>query len=117
MQPTEIEALIDGMALSVRTVRGEPAPVRPKGRWWVLVCGEAFDPADFGQREAAREALREQALRGGLRPAEFVWIWDETDTAQLVAGRYADLPRAEACARDLGARGLTVRVIEAWEED
>lgn len=116
-QPVEIEALIDSMALSVRTFSGEPAPVRPRGRWWVLVCGTGFDPGDFDQRERAREALREEAVRGGVNPPEFVWVWDEGNTAQLLAGRFADLDRAEEYSRSLARRGLRPRVIEAWEED
>jgi len=115
-QAHEIEALINGMALTVRTTSDLPAPAKSTGRWWVLLCGEAFDPQDFAQREQARETLRKQAARGGITPAEYVWIWDEGHTAQLLAKRFDDQELAEKFAQNLTERGLRTRLIESWND-
>lgn len=112
----EIEAIIDRMALTVRTIKDTPGLSPPQGRWWVLVCGEEFNPLDFDQREEAREALRHQAALSGVQPGEYVWVWDDRNRAQLVAGRFADHDRAAAYARRLAQRGLSPRLMEAWDD-
>jgi len=116
LQPHDIEAFIDHLAQTVRTTWGGPAPMASPGRWWVLVCGEPLDPHDFDQRERARETLRHQAATLGVAPAECVWVWDDANTAQLVAGRFADQERAERFARELAARGLCARLMVARDD-
>lgn len=116
LQPHDIETLIDQMARTTRTAWGGPGPAAHSGRWWVLICGGPLDPRDFDQREGAREGLRRQAAALGVAPAECVWVWDEANTVQLVAGRFADRERAEHYARELTARGLRTRLVTARDD-
>lgn len=108
LQPHDIEALIDQMRRTARTTWGGPGPASEPGRWWVVVCGEPLDPGDFEQRERAA------AL--GVAPAECVWVWDEANAAQLVAGCFASQERAESYARELAARGLCARLVAACDD-
>ena len=90
-----------------------PGPSMPIG-WWVVLCGRALDPEDYAQRELARRELFEQAKALGLADNHCIWVWDETDTAQIVvhhARRQDDA--AQECAR-LAGQGLRVRVIREF---
>jgi hypothetical protein len=61
-------------------------------------------------RDQARERLRSQVLDAGLQLQEFVWVWDETDRAQLVVTTLPTRERAERVAERLRQRGLDIRV-------
>jgi hypothetical protein len=83
--------------------------------WWVLALGEEYADAGLDRRDELRERLREQVERAGLVPAEFVWVWDESERAQLVVAVLPSRERAERVAGRLRARGLDVRVIREME--
>lgn len=84
--------------------------------WWVLVCGRPLDKTCFDAREKARESLRRDLIRLGVKLAEYVWIWDNTDRAQVVAARFHELGSAERLARELKSKGLDVRVVREVKE-
>lgn len=112
-QAREIEQTINHLAVLARNLGATQGAQPVRRRWWVLVRGEALDETDLAQRDAARDRLRRQAEAGGVRVDEYVWVWDETNTAQLVAGRFDDPDLAWSRARQLVARGLDARVVEA----
>lgn len=111
----------------VRTIRRLTAVVRGEwrfddlpdpsldgeGGWWVLAVGEPYGRADFDARDQARDRLRQSVTRCGVEMSEFVWVWDETDRAQLVLATLPGKQRAERLAERYRARGLSVRVVEA----
>lgn len=99
-----IGRLRHGLARRSRTA----GPARPG--WWVLLQGEPFAGLDFAARDAARQKLLEIARAAGMRPAECVWVWDETDRAQLVAAALPTRDEARLLAARLRVRGLSVRV-------
>ena len=84
--------------------------------WWVLVCGRPLDRSCFEARERARESLRQDLARQGVKLAEYVWIWDKTNRAQVVAARFHELGSAERLARELKGKGLDVRVVREVKE-
>lgn len=77
--------------------------------WWVLAVGGPYDAEDFDQRERARTRLRQELLLLAIVPDEYVWVWDETDTAQLVLRSFGDREAAESYAAYLSGRGVTAR--------
>lgn len=89
-------------------------PERP--RWWVLALGGPYDPEDFDQREAVRVRLRQELLLLAIVPDEYVWVWDETDRAQLVLRVCPTRAAAEAYAAYLTGRGVEVRVCRMQRE-
>lgn len=90
---------------------------QPPPRWWVLVCGEALDSVSLTRRDNARDRLLKEMQLHGLRLTEYVWVWDETNQAQVVAGEFARRDQADAFARKLNSKGLRVRVVREMEED
>ncbi|WP_428568942.1 MAG: hypothetical protein ACP59X_10265 [Solidesulfovibrio sp. DCME] len=82
--------------------------------YWVLAVGGPYDPGDFERRELARVRLRQELLLKAIVPEEYVWVWDETDRAQLVLRTFARLEQAEAYGAYLSGRGLTVCVRRAF---
>jgi hypothetical protein len=89
---------------------------RDKGPgWWILAVGDPLDNASFEDRDQARDELRRQVEQAGLRLKEFVWVWDETDRAQVVVATLPSRDRAERVAERLRRRGLNVRVTPEME--
>ncbi len=83
--------------------------LRPRG-WWVLACGATLDEDDFDSREAARRQLLQEARRAGLTLPENIWVWDETNAAQLVIATVPSLERARTLAEHLRKKGLAIRI-------
>ena len=115
-QAMEIENVIRHMAVLARDAAGFAGPRPSLPGWWVLLVGEALDPDDLDQRDAARERLRALASAHGVAPRELVWVWDDTGRAQLAAAHCRSLAEAEARAREFDALGLQVRVAEAMTD-
>ncbi len=114
----DLTKTIEAMAHRARMARSHDSQAGPEARrWWVLVLGDALDPADEEQRDLARETLRVQAVVHGLDLDEHVWVWDETDQAQLVAATFPDRLSAERYAQNLRHHGLDVRVAPAFDDD
>jgi hypothetical protein len=84
--------------------------------FWVLAVGGPYDPEKFDQREAARTRLRQELLLLAIVPDEYIWIWDETDCAQLVLRTFGQVEQAEAYAAYLAGRGVTARVRRAFDD-
>ncbi|MYL83085.1 hypothetical protein GTA51_08040 [Desulfovibrio aerotolerans] len=84
--------------------------------WWVLAVGGPYDANDFDQRERARTRLRQELLLLAIVPDEYVWVWDETDMAQLVLRSFGDRESAAAYAAYLSGRGVTARVTPVTAE-
>ena len=78
--------------------------------WWVLAVGGPYAADDFDQRERARTRLRQELLLLAIVPDEYVWVWDETDTAQLVLRTCDRREAAEEYAAYLSGRGVATRV-------
>lgn len=91
-----------------------PGP-RPR-RWWVLLCGSPLDSGNMAQRDQARAQLRQRATELGLMVRECVWVWDETDRTQLLAGVFTARTQAEGFARTLTDKGCEVRVTPAFDD-
>ena len=104
-------AVRQGQAQDIGRSFGEdPDPeVRPLG-WWVLARGETLESAPFAEREAARERLLLRVRAAGLVLPENIWVWDETETAQLVISTVPTLKRAEKLAAHLRGKGLDIRI-------
>lgn len=114
----DITRTIEAMAHRARMARSGDPGAEPDCRcWWVLVLGESLDPDDEEQRELARETLRVEAVVHGLDLDEHVWVWDETDRAQLKAATFHDRLSAERYAQRLRGHGLEVRVVPAFDDD
>ncbi len=111
----------DAPAALVRSIRRLTAAVRGNGTvyqesesgWWVLAVGEPFGKSRFQERDEARDRLRQSVNQCGVELAEYVWVWDRTDRAQLVLATLPTRRRAEQVAERYRARGLSVRVTEA----
>lgn len=84
--------------------------------WWVLAVGGPYAADDFEQRERSRTRLRQELLLLAIVPDEYVWVWDETDTAQLVLRSFGDREAAEAYAAYLSGRGVVARVVPIMDE-
>jgi len=112
----DITKTIEAMADRARLARNRDGRTeRETRRWWVLVMGDPLDPSDEEQRELARETLRVQAVVHGLELDEHVWVWDDTDRAQLVAATFQDRLSAERYAQRLRRHGLEIRVAPAFD--
>jgi hypothetical protein len=117
------EPLQDSAAGAGRTVR------RPRDRdvrarddesrglsWWVVACGRPLDPDSFEAREAARELLRQELADHGVRLEEYVWVWDDSNRAQVVVSSHdspEEAARDESRLRHLGLNVRTIREIAA----
>lgn len=93
---------------ALRSLGEDPRDVRLG--WWVLACGDAFDPDDFEQREAARERLLDELQAKGVVLPEYIWVWDDHPRAQLVITSLPSEERAERVAEHLRKKGLDIRV-------
>lgn len=118
---TEIEQAIKNLTETAGLLYGGQdlsAPITPPRRkWLVLLCGTMLCAEDFSKREEAREQLRTEAHSHGIRPSEYVWIWDKTGRAQLLVSSFSDREKAEAYALRLRGKGLDVRLVREWDVD
>ncbi|MGE4554425.1 MAG: hypothetical protein AB7D57_15040 [Desulfovibrionaceae bacterium] len=94
-----------------RRPEDELSPGRPG--WWVLAVGEPYGQDDFPARDAARERLRGRVTACGVHLAEWVWVWDTANQAQVVLATLPTRIRAELVAERFRTRGLHVRVAAA----
>jgi hypothetical protein len=85
--------------------------------WWVLALGESFAGLSFEERDAARARLCEAVALRGIHLPQCLWVWDETDRAQLVLATVPSRELAGLLAERLGGRGLTVRIRRELPED
>jgi hypothetical protein len=115
-----LSATIEIMTAKTRAAfldcREDPVPGPGSRRWWVLLCGAPLNSGDLAQRDAARAELRQRASELGLTVRECVWVWDETDRTQLLAGVFAARTQAEGFARSLAEKGCEVRVTPAFDD-
>ncbi|MEW5773509.1 MAG: hypothetical protein AB1916_08285 [Thermodesulfobacteriota bacterium] len=115
-----LSATIEIMTAKTRAAfldcREDPTPGPGPRRWWVLLCGGPLDPGDLARRDAARDELRRRAAELGLTVRECVWVWDETDRTQLLAGVFAARTQAEGFARSLEEKGCEVRVTPSFDD-
>jgi hypothetical protein len=115
-----LSATIEIMTAKTRAAfldsREDPAPGPRPRRWWVLLCGAPLAPGDLARRDAARAELRQSAAELGLMVRECVWVWDETDRTQLLAGVFTARTQAEGFARTLTDKGCAVRVTPAFDD-
>lgn len=115
-----LSATIEIMTAKTRAAfldcREDPVPGPAPRRWWVLLCGGPLDTGDLARRDAARAELRRRAAELGLTVRECVWVWDETDRTQLLAGVFAARTQAEGFARSLEEKGCEVRVTPAFDD-
>ncbi|WP_147822126.1 hypothetical protein [Salidesulfovibrio onnuriiensis] len=88
---------------------GEDPDAKPLG-WWVLACGDPLDPDDFQSRDQARDRLRNKVEECGIMLTEHIWVWDESEAAQLVITTLPTRERAERVAAKLKSKGLAIRV-------
>lgn len=119
MQALAVEQLSQTPAREGQSARSEAArpgsegsgaePARQPG-WWVLAQGRKLDPADFEAREAAREDLLHAVLKAGVLLDENIWVWDETNRAQLVLATLPSQERALRVAERLREKGLNIAV-------
>ncbi len=111
MDLSSLECCIHRLTGMVRQNSGREfaREIRSKG-WWVMACGERFGSAPIELRDSARERLRKIVERKGILLAEHLWVWDETDRAQLVLATLPTEVRAEKVAETLRMKGLEVRV-------
>jgi hypothetical protein len=87
-----------------------------KRGWVVLACGKPLDEASLERRDTVRDELRREVAEKGFVPREHVWVWDETNRAQLVLGTFESRDLAESYALSLQASGLCLRVIRDFDE-
>lgn len=115
----EIErAILDLAAKAASLSSGEtPLETGYHRGWWVLAVGEPMDSHSFAQREHKRDCLRRELLQRTIKLSEYVWIWDETDKAQVVLRSFEHRDLAEAFAAAMERRGLRVRVVREWDAD
>ena len=90
--------------------------MREEAGWWVLAVGGPYDAEDFDQRDAARTCLRQELLLVAIVSDAYVWVWDETDRAQLVLRTFARREAAEDYAAYLSGRGVMARVRQVFGE-
>ncbi|CCH48634.1 hypothetical protein [Pseudodesulfovibrio piezophilus] len=99
------------LAFEVHRSFGEDpnAEIKPLG-WWVLACGEKLKANTVMGRDVSRNQLLEDVRMAGLVLPENIWIWDESDQAQLVISTVPTLKRAEYLAKHLRRKGLEIRI-------
>lgn len=114
--PLGLENCIRGMRHVVRGCMEARAGHPGTPRWWVLAVGGRLDPDNFDQREMERGRLTEAVDRAGIPMREFIWVWDETDTAQLVLAECASKEQAQQKATELSNAELVVRVREEMRD-
>ena len=73
-------------------------------------CGEPLDQDSFKDREQSRERLLKATRLVGLHLPENIWVWDDTNAAQLVIATVPSLQRAHVLANRLRKKGLTIRI-------
>lgn len=93
---------------SLARVRRNQA-VGDKG-WWVLALGESFAGLSFEERDTARAKLCEVVALRGVHLPQCVWVWDETNRAQLVLATVPSRELASLLAARLSGLGLSVRI-------
>jgi len=115
----EIERAIQDMAAKAASLHaGEAALETGYSRgWWVLAVGDALDEDSLEQRECMREALRRELAEHSIRLGQYVWIWDETNRAQVVLRSFERRELAETFAAAMERRGIRVRVAREWDTD
>lgn len=112
-----IEQTIQDLVDKAAAIKKGDAPVETTCRkgWWVLAVGDSLDDKSFEQRDHVRDCLRRELLQRNIRLAEFVWIWDATNRAQVVLRTFEHRDLAEAFAAALEKRGLRVRLARQWD--
>lgn len=115
----EIERAIQDMAAKAASLQVGDVPLETgyTQGWWVLAVGESLDPDSFEQREQMRDALRRELSQRSIPLARYVWVWDETNRAQVVLRSFEHRELAEAFAAAMEKRGLRVRVAREWDSD
>ncbi|MCM0756823.1 hypothetical protein M7784_16435 [Desulfovibrio aminophilus] len=96
----------------VRAWKHGGAPALPPV-WWVLAYGDSFEGLSFEERDEARARLREAVSASGILVPEHVWVWDETNRAQLVLATLHSREMAARLAARMGNKGLAVRIKRA----
>jgi len=84
--------------------------------WWVLGVGGPFGEGDLAARDRRREELRRRAAALGFAVLACEWVFDETNRAQIVLGRFRRRSQARAFALSVSVRGLSARVAPAFED-
>lgn len=115
----EIEQAIRDLAAKAASMRTHDTPLDTSSQrgWWVLAVGDRLDPHSFDQREHTRDALRRELLKHNIRLVEYVWVWDETNHAQVVLRTFEKRELAETFAAAIAKRGLRVRVAREWDTE
>ncbi len=115
----DIERAIQDMAAKAASLHMGDLPQKTcyTQGWWVLAVGETLDPQSFVQREHMRDALRRELAQRSIPLAQHVWIWDETNRAQVMLRSFEHRELAEAFAAAVEKRGLRVRVVREWDSD
>jgi hypothetical protein len=83
--------------------------------WLVLACGKPLE-ASLERRDMVRDELRREVAENGLAPREHVWVWDETNQAQLVLGTFESRELADQFALSLRTSGLRLKVVRDFDE-
>ncbi len=93
-----------------RSFGENPDPeVRAMG-WWVLACGEKAESEPPNSQEVARRRLLTKIRAAGLVLSEQIWVWNESDTPQLIIATTPTLKRAERLATHLRGKGLHILI-------
>lgn len=77
----------------------------------VLICGHSFAGLSLAERDQAREELRFELFISGIILLEHIWIWDETNQAQLEIASYKSAQKAQTRKTILEAEGFRVRIV------
>lgn len=115
----DIEQAIQDMAAKAASLQHGDVPLETgyNRGWWVLAVGEPLDADSFEQRERMRDALRRELSQRSIPLAQHVWVWDETNRAQVVLRSFEHRELAEAFAAAMEKRGLRVRVAREWDSN
>ncbi|MFW6357459.1 MAG: hypothetical protein ACOC0K_01870 [bacterium] len=117
--PLSLEALcehIDRMTAALSRKESGNSPTGFDGKWWVLVCGDQLDKDSFDQREEARSRVRTLLQDKGITLLEYTWIWDDTNQAQVMVGKFQRYEEAEQFGATLEKKGLRWRIIPKMAE-
>ena len=79
---------------------------------YILICGDSFKGLNFEQREQVRNRLRTRLLNKGIRLIEYVWIYDNTERAQLLFYECEHLKEARYWIRFLIKNGFNIRITD-----